>query len=178
MRDFETLRSIFQALGASPPESWARSEVEENIPQLAIFLFLRAAWKCVVPDNDPSWIHEARMPPEHPNAPGAGLGPALDRLIAKGADLRDINAVVRNMQYALLFNLCRLTEDWTQGREDLPRVSAELDSVRWALFEIDEEQRPLRKIACIHESVLSMDPTGREMRPMPPSAGTASSSLD
>ena len=39
------LAHLFKIAGASDPEAWARSEVEEGIPQLARFLFLRQAWK-------------------------------------------------------------------------------------------------------------------------------------
>ena len=37
------------------PESWASSQVEEGIPQLARYLFLRQAWGCVVREDDPSF---------------------------------------------------------------------------------------------------------------------------
>jgi hypothetical protein len=37
--------------------------------------------------------------------------------------------------------------------------------VGWALFEVDDNGRPLREIGMLQESVLETDPTGREMRP-------------
>src|SRR3954469_21190541 len=38
----------FRAFGAEDPESWARSQVEEGIPQYARFVFLWQAWRNVV----------------------------------------------------------------------------------------------------------------------------------
>ena len=35
------LTALFQKFGAPDPESWAASQVEEGIPQLQRFLFLR-----------------------------------------------------------------------------------------------------------------------------------------
>ncbi|MCP4385018.1 MAG: hypothetical protein GY798_27005 [Hyphomicrobiales bacterium] len=43
-RSLDELSAIFKALGADDPEGWAGSEIRENIPQLARFLFLRQAW--------------------------------------------------------------------------------------------------------------------------------------
>jgi len=39
------LAALFQKLGARDPDHWARSQVEEGVPQLARFLFLRQAWR-------------------------------------------------------------------------------------------------------------------------------------
>jgi len=50
------LTNLFAHLGAREPAAWARSQINENIPQLARFLFLRQAWKLVVPEKDRTWI--------------------------------------------------------------------------------------------------------------------------
>jgi hypothetical protein len=39
------LAATFRKLGARDPEGWADSQVEEGIPQLARYLFLRQAWR-------------------------------------------------------------------------------------------------------------------------------------
>lgn len=44
-RRAEALAAQFRALDAEEPEAWALSEVEENIPQLARFIFLRRLWR-------------------------------------------------------------------------------------------------------------------------------------
>ncbi|MFE5891258.1 hypothetical protein ACFQ6E_20235 [Streptomyces sp. NPDC056462] len=42
MSDDEKISRLFAALGADDPHSWAESEIEENLPQLARYRFLRA----------------------------------------------------------------------------------------------------------------------------------------
>lgn len=171
MKDLAKLTAIFKALGARDPEGWARSEVNEGINQLTRFLFLRAAWKLVVPDRDTKWIDGA-LRPTTPNAPLSGLAPALERLLAKGTDRADVHEVVRCMQYELLFSLCYLLEDPTWAYEDTGELRPELEKIAWGLFEVDEDGEPGRPIGGLHESVLDTDPSGREMRPLPPTSGT------
>src|SRR5262245_24806012 len=75
------LTELFRKLGASDPEGWASSQIEDGIPQLARFLFLRQAWKNVVREDDPSWIDNVIAHAEkRPNDPYAGAGHALRRL--------------------------------------------------------------------------------------------------
>jgi hypothetical protein len=59
------------------------------------------------------------------------------------------------MQFETLFGLCYLLGD--PGH-----LEPEVADVNWALFECDESMRPKRPMPCVHESVLGMDPTGRE----------------
>ena len=53
------LVAILQALGAEDAEGWADSQLNEDIPQLARFLFLRSAWKHVLNKGDIAWIENA-----------------------------------------------------------------------------------------------------------------------
>ena len=54
------LTELLTRLGATDPGAWARSEVEEDIPQVARFLFLRQAWQHIVADGDTTWIEAWR----------------------------------------------------------------------------------------------------------------------
>ena len=47
-KKLQKLTKVFDRLGAADPESWARSEIEEGIPQLGRFVFLRALWDTVL----------------------------------------------------------------------------------------------------------------------------------
>jgi hypothetical protein len=157
----EELTETFRRIGAAEPHSWARSEVTEDIPQLCRFLFLRQAWRLLVTEEDDSWIDNAIKQSERsPGAPCSGIGPALKHLIAKGIDRQDLTDVVRVMQYEVLFGLCYLLEDPGD-------IEPEVADVCWGLLELDEDGRTGRPICGLHESVLSTDPTGREMRPRP-----------
>ena len=106
------LTELLTRLGATDPAAWARSEVEEDIPQVARYLFLRQAWQHVVADGDTTWIDAWRdLAGQSPDAPCAGIGPALERLLAAGARPDDIATVVRVMQYSTLFGVCYLLDD-------------------------------------------------------------------
>ncbi len=156
--DRPELIEVFTRLGARDPESWADSETNEGIPQLARYLFLKGAWDAVVDPDDPSWIDRViAQTPIDSAAPYAGTAHALRQLLADGADPASINEVVRGMQAELIFSLCYMLAD--------PGVVDGNDVVSWALFELDAEDRPGREITGLHESVLETDPTGREMRP-------------
>lgn len=158
-KSIKALTEIFDKLGADDPSSWAASEVNENIPQLARFLFLRQAWRRIVSETDTSWIErEIEWASVNPGSPASGLGVSLGRLLTMGANKDDINEVIRVMQFRLLHDLCYLLEDPGD-------VEDELKEIYWQLYEMDSKGNPSRVIGGLYESVLSMDPTGREMRP-------------
>lgn len=153
------LTALFRKLGAREPESWASSQHNEGIDQLARFVFLREAWKCVVKPDDVSWIDRTIADAKaRPSDPGAGIGPALERLLAVGADRKDIHEVVRVMQYELLSSLCYLLEDPGQ-------LEPELEDLSWRLVRINESGEIIGTIDGLHESLIETDPTGLEMRP-------------
>ena len=58
--NIEKLTALFRKLGAPDPEGWARSQLDEGIDQLARYVFLREAWKRVVPPETANWIDEQR----------------------------------------------------------------------------------------------------------------------
>ena len=155
----EELTALFRRLGAREPESWAASQVTEGIPQLARFLFLRQAWRSILPDGETSWIDPTIAESERvPDAPFAGVGFALARLRAAGAADADVTDVARGMQAALLAAICYQLEDPGE-------LEPEVADVGWALVQVDPAGVVLGEIGGLHESVLETDPTGREMRP-------------
>jgi hypothetical protein len=157
--DVASLTELFRKLGAPYPEGWAKSEVEEGIPQLLRFLFLREAWKNVLAEDDTAWVdayiaHSDRRK----DGPYAGIGHALKKLRACGVRDQDITDVVRGMQAELLFGVCYLLDGHDASE---PEVA----DILWSLFQTDTDGKPLRSFGALHESVLETDPTGREMRP-------------
>ena len=153
------LAALFRRLGASNPEEWARSEITEGIPQLARYVFLRQAWRNVVSEGDTSWIANAiNGAKAKPNEPYAGVGHALAMLKRRGATDAELTDLVRGMQAELLFSLCYLLEDPGD-------LESEVSHIAWALAQVDDEGNVVGSIGGLHESVLEMDPTGREMRP-------------
>jgi len=158
--NLDELTAVFEKLGAREPASWARSQLDEGIPQLQRFLFLRQAWRNVVREGDTNWmqsqIHRAQ---QYPDEPHAGVGHALRRCVEKGVSAQDLTDIVRGMQAQFLFHLCCLLDDPMFAEK-------ELSDFVWGLFQVDKNGNPISpRIGGLHESVLETDPTGREMRP-------------
>jgi hypothetical protein len=83
--DHRRLTEVFCRHGAPDPELWARSQLEEGIPQLAIFCFAKALWRGVIAEDDTGWIdQEIEWPKSRPLDPCAQSGPALVEMPAKG----------------------------------------------------------------------------------------------
>jgi hypothetical protein len=160
--ELERLTAQFRAMSAPNPERWARSQIEEGKPQFARFVFLREAWNSVIKDGDTTWIESSIAESERrPTDPGAGIGPALKRILESGADPADLAVVVRVMQWQVL---AALTEQLDDSRAvDYP--SNDVPRVNWALYQLDKDDNPLHPITSLHESVLQTDPSTREMRP-------------
>ncbi len=157
--ELKRLTNVFRELGAQYPEEWALSQLEEGIPQLARFLFLRQAWRCVVSEDDGTWIERAIAEAQSsPDAPYAGAGHALKALRNRGATNDEIGALVRAMQAELLFRIADLLDDPGE-------IEPIAGGVAWGLFEVDEDEQPVAPMDMLHESVLETDPTGREVRP-------------
>ena len=155
----EELTELFRKLGATHPDKWASSQLKEGVPQLHRYLWLREAWKRIVPDDNNEWIEgEIKRAQAKPNNPYSGVGLALERCLNKGIEKGDLNEIVRGKQAQLLFALCYLLED-----PNFPEK--ELKDFGWGLFQTDESGNPGSAILGLHESVLETDPTGREMRP-------------
>jgi hypothetical protein len=144
-RPLQQLIMLFEQLGAEDAEDWARSEIEEDIPQLARYLFLRQAWRRIIPHRDNSWIEDQIAVAKHdPGGPGSGIGPALNRVLAHGVEPSDLSEIVRAMQSGLLFDICYLIDDPGD-------VEPEVHDVNWALFEVNEANKPGRIIAGLHD---------------------------
>jgi len=155
------LAALFSRLGAPDPESWARSQVLEGIPQLLRYLFLKAAWRNVASDDDTSWMRsEIDRANSRPEEPYAGLGLGLDQCLRQGVDPVVLNEMFRCAQATMIFGIGYLLDGANFSGLD------ELRDVSWALFQTDADGRPTGPaIGGLHESVLQLDPSGREMRP-------------
>ncbi len=139
---------VFRILGAKDPEVWADGEARDNRPYLVRYLFLTGLWRAVL-DDDEEW-----------DATDA----ATKRLLAQGADPRDLAAVVRQAQVDLLFEVCQLIDHPAHGIEDLQEKIPE--NVEWRLCEVDEHERPTGRVVLdLHASFGKFDPTGRNGEP-------------
>jgi hypothetical protein len=155
--ELQRLTDIFRQHGADDPESWARSQLEEGIPQLAIFCFAKALWEGIIDEDDSSWIGvDIEWAKSKPNAPCAQSGRALEEMLAKGVSKLAIIDLIRVYQFNALYHACSLLDG--SRIVDLPVKD-------WTLHQVDERGEPLATIQGLHEVLLGLDPTGREMRP-------------
>lgn len=152
-------------LGAQDAEGWARSEVSENIPQLTRFLLLRRIW----PDfiniwsfKTEEWVHRQIAAAEKsPNGHFADAGAALKRMVEAGVAANDIASLVRMVAYETAFNVMHLIDE---GHD----AEASEQSPGWILMETNTSGEITgRDVGGLHESLLTMDPSGREGRRAP-----------
>lgn len=153
------LTALFRKLGAPDPEGWAGSQAQEGINQLGRYLFLRQAWRLILPEGDYRWIDRSIAQAErNPSEPYSGGGLALAKLRKRGATDEELTDLVRAQQAELLFGFCYLLSDPGE-------LEPEVEDFAWQLTQVDGSGNPIGEISSLHESVLETDPTGREMRP-------------
>jgi hypothetical protein len=144
------LTEVFRPHGARDPESWARSELKEGIPQLAVFCCAKALWDGVVDEGDTTWIHqEINWARSRRGDPCTQTGAALEEMLAKGVSRQAITDLVRVFQYEVLYHACSILDG--SRTVDLPVNN-------WTLHQVDEDGRPVAIIQGLHEVLLGMDP--------------------
>jgi hypothetical protein len=84
---------------------------------------------------------------------------ALAHCKAAGVSSEALVEMARCLQAQMLFTIMYLLDG-------PPHTAGPLQDLSWGLFQITEDGRPAGpQISGLHESVLELDPTGREMRP-------------
>jgi hypothetical protein len=131
-------------LGADDPESWARSELSEDIPQEARWLLLRQLWTKCIDEWTPESITRI---------------PAAQRAVAAGANPQDVAQAMRAAAYSAVHGVLYAI--------DGPDLSAPEDAPSWVLMEVRrdddyEEIQTGRHVGGLHESILSADPSGSD----------------
>ncbi|AVT34191.1 hypothetical protein C6361_05355 [Plantactinospora sp. BC1] len=127
-----------EELGCADPHGWTRSEIEENLPQLARYRFLRTLWPRMID----GW-HD-----------GITNIPAARRALDAGASRPDLTQLARAVAYETVFAML-------QHLGDDERATAEVPS--WTLAEISRTGHITgRQLDGLHEDLLALDPSGRE----------------
>lgn len=152
MNDIDRLAGLFTALGADDPEGWADSEVEEGIPQLARYRFLRMIWQDidVWSTAAPDWVAAYRE---------EGLaGGAVERAVRLGLSDAELGEIAREVAKETAFGLLHGMADPSDG--DLPpEVERRLPG--WCLAELSPEGEPTgRVLEALHEDLDELEPQG------------------
>jgi hypothetical protein len=178
-RRAQGLAERFRAAGAEEPEGWAVSEVEDDVPQLARFIFLRRLWRGawqwtqpprewfaeIAPDEDPvdaengdgdeptlvSASHD-EVPDEDADPPFLAAQQAVRRILAAGADPEDLKEVARAIFLHTAFDAVQTVDE---GHD--PRVGEGMPG--WLLTEVGGDLVLTgRVIPDLHEDLLTTEP--------------------
>jgi hypothetical protein len=159
------LMQFLREQGCDDPEGWVQAEIEEGRAAVTKWLFLQQLWPGIIDGSvsNPSWIY--RFIDQSKAAPAsafADAGRSMERIVAAGISAEDIGRVMRFAAYESVFGvLSFIDERYAQN------IKGEVAMARgWALIEINGEGVLTgRSLDGLHESLLSMDPSGREGRP-------------
>lgn len=88
---------VFTALGAADPAGWADSELDEDIAQLARFLFLRGVRQAVARWEQPGAVEQLLADPQSPDA--------LAQFEAAGIEPRTLALFASRVAHATAFDL-------------------------------------------------------------------------
>jgi hypothetical protein len=136
----EALTQRLRELGAPDPEGWALSEFHEDIPQTAAFVALRNLW--------PDLIHPWRDPEVLARVPASRA--LLDAGVAP-------ESVSRAMCVAAFEGVIGVLWELTGG------VETPVGAPWVRLMEVAPDGKATgREVGALHESLLALDPTGRE----------------
>ncbi len=132
------LHDRFRSLGVPDAEIWARSEVSEDLAQLATLLFLRAVWARIDRWNESDAVE---------------ILPGVDELRRAGVDTESLRAIARRVAYETALGVVVA----------LDRVDADdFTEPGWVLMEADENGASTgRDLVGLHESFHDADPSGR-----------------
>ena len=153
------LVEAFRRLGLSRAESWARSEVREGINQLSRARLLYWLFSNITETEDGNDLSVAtavgQYDRDEEKQPGSGVvsypqAPIYKRMLAAGFAERDIRIVLREAQIkALMDFVCVL--------DGCGAPPAEAAPCSFGVFEVDEQGKPLRHVAALHENVNDFD---------------------
>jgi hypothetical protein len=176
----EELAEQFRAHGAGDPEGWAASEVEEDIPQLARFLFLRRLWRSAWQwkQRPEAWFAEVEPKPaadggveedddtptlvpdaydgaeqdEDGDPPFLAARQAVHRILAAGVDPADLREVARAIFLHTAFDAVQAVDEGhdPEAGEGMPG---------WLLTEVGGDLVLTgRVIPALHEDLLTTEP--------------------
>ena len=146
-RRLAELTERLRLAGAADPQSWALSEISEDIAQLTRFLFLRGVWR--------------RM---RSCADDALASPLADELRRDGASEDHLREFTQRALGDLAFSLLYFIDepDGTSWGTPPEHDVADGDR-RWLLAEVEPGRRPTgRDVGGLHESLSDTDPAGTE----------------
>lgn len=150
----EDLVEAFRALGAADPEALASSQLDDGVPELHRFAFLKRLWDQVANAGDTRWVERTieQVKSLGDDDPQAAAGPALQRMLAAGVDPIDIIKVVWSAQAEMIYNVAFQLDDPEFAVAQLPQHGGmDVDDAIWGLFTVNEAGKPKHLLEGFHE---------------------------
>jgi len=124
-------------------------------------VFVRGVWMNVPSEDDVSWVRRVAESPRT-DQPLGDFGALVRRMLACGLSEYQIARFAKIIGYETAFGIAYLLNDPSAGFT----APSNPEAICWGLYQVDEQtQQPIRPLLGAHEEMLSMDPSGREMRP-------------
>jgi hypothetical protein len=166
----ENLIKAFRAMGAADPEALAASQLENGVPELPRFAFLKRLWDQVADPTSTKWITQTIEQAEKwATSDQAEAGRALRRMMAAGVDPTDILKVVWYAQAEMIYNVAFQLDDPEFAVAQLPQHGGmEEDDATWGLFTVDADGEPGVRIDSLHEVWGSIVPAPKWPTEEPP----------
>ena len=125
--------------------------------------FLRGIWQNVIPRPEREWVERAAAV-ERTADPLGDFGPLVKKMLDHGMTPEEVARFAQIVGYETAFGLLYHLDDSSASYDAMPNNAAEEHC--WQLFSVDPEtDEPIESVGGMHESLLSADPSGREMRP-------------
>lgn len=144
------LIETFRLLGADDPESWAVSEVEEGIPQLAMYVFLRRALELFSERSLERWVQSV----VHGHASQHALAKqALSRIFERGIPREDVRCILDSFGCDVLMEFCCLIDNTCSSHFDDDQLNRKMAHIDWRLYAVDDNGNPTSPMEGLHEIV-------------------------
>lgn len=125
-------------------------------------IFLRGVWKAIPDEDNLSWVEQLAKS-EIKDTPLGDFGSLLKEMIDKGVSPYSIARFAKIIGYETAFGICYHLDDPIASYEGF---ADNVEELSWGLFLVDEETyEPTESLHSLHETLLSLDPSGREMHP-------------
>jgi hypothetical protein len=126
---------------------------------------LRDVWKYIADEVDVSWVDNVAGQSAD-NGPLGDLPEIIRRMLSAGVSKQDIARFAKMNGYEAAFGALYILDGGTLG-DDYEISDNAGREIGWHVqaFDFETEQPIDAGIRGLHESILSADPTGREMRP-------------
>jgi hypothetical protein len=161
-RSASDLKAKFETLGVDQVDFSVSDELDpQSNPRLAPLVLFHEVWKGALRKGDTEWLQASIEHFENrKNLSGvaAAMWPEeddfLQALLAvrdSGIDLKLITTIARRAQEHLLHHVAYTLSDPSSDEELFKDVT-------WAVFETDENDKPIRQMNCLHEYYGLVDP--------------------